>query len=308
MKKQMKGALILNSAVDYLSKETLANLLFPLPTKQKQHELVSMMDTARAARRAKLAEADALLAGMNAFVLTALDLPHPTPDARSVFAVTSAMLARTRVDAHFFRPHFVALEAQVRNMKTGVLPLRRLLAKPPMNGVDAREYSSEGRRYLRVQNIRPFEVETAEAAYVNRQTAKDVELQGGDILLTRKGTFGIAAKVPVDCLDCLISSEIILLRPELNSPVMPEFLVAWLNCSVMQALFDRHKTGAIMGHITQDVVATLPVPTPSPTIQSRVIDESHRRRDEARRLRQKADTEWQKAKAAFDVALLEGRK
>ena len=50
------------------------------------------MDAARAERKAKLAEANALLAGVDDFVLDALGLTAPQADTRRVFAVSPANL------------------------------------------------------------------------------------------------------------------------------------------------------------------------------------------------------------------------
>ena len=58
------------------------------------------MDAARATRRAKLAEADALLAGLDGHVLETLGLPAYPPQ-RAVFAVRSFEVKYSRVDPDF---------------------------------------------------------------------------------------------------------------------------------------------------------------------------------------------------------------
>ena len=130
---------------------------------------------------------------------------------------------------------------------------------PPVNGTDEREFLPEGKPYLRVQNVRPFDVVIESIVYVNDDSGK-ITLQPDDILLTRKGTFGVAAIVQNNITSYSISSEIILLRTNKSLPFNEDFLVAWLNTSLIQLYFDRRKTGAIMGHITQDVVSSIPVP------------------------------------------------
>ena len=132
---------------------------------------------------------------------------------------------------------------------------------------------------------------------------RNVALKAGDVLLTRKGTFGVAAAVPQDAEDCLISSEIILLRLSPKSECSSEYLVAWLNSSIAKTLLDRNKAGGIMGHLTQDVVAEFPVPIPTPQVQRRIVEEVGRRRDQAQRLRKQAASEWKAAKAQFEERL-----
>jgi hypothetical protein len=75
------------AAQPHVNAEEVAALILPLPPLNKQRELVAAMDIARSARRAKLAEADALLAGLDGFLLNALGLVAPEKAKRTVFAI-----------------------------------------------------------------------------------------------------------------------------------------------------------------------------------------------------------------------------
>ena len=79
-----------------------------------------MMDTARTTRQQKLAEADALLAGFDGYLLAQLGLAAPAPDARRVFAVRLGQLRDTgRVNADYFHPErILAIRAMEKNRKT----------------------------------------------------------------------------------------------------------------------------------------------------------------------------------------------
>ena len=72
------------AALDY---GAIRSLRVPLPPLELQDVLVDAMDAARAERRAKLADADALLAGIDDFLLDALGIAPPVEDRRRVFAV-----------------------------------------------------------------------------------------------------------------------------------------------------------------------------------------------------------------------------
>ena len=121
---------------------------------------------------------------------------------------------------------------------------------------------------------------------------------------TRKGTFGVAVAVLEEMIDCLISSEIILLRLASDMGCLPDYLVAWLNSSLSQNILARHGSGGVMGHLTQDVVKELSIPLPPLEVQMRIVEELNRRREEARRLRSEAEALWAAARGSFENALL----
>ena len=91
------------AALDY---EAIRKIRVPLPySLQAQDGLLSTMDVARAERNAKLAEAEALLAGTDDFVLDALGI-NPNVRQRPVFAVSAADVYNSRFDSDFHSLRF----------------------------------------------------------------------------------------------------------------------------------------------------------------------------------------------------------
>ena len=181
----------------------------------------------------------------------------------------------SRIGVAFYTPDKKQIELRLKSSKYPLIRLGSLLETPPTNGVDTRSYQDSGQRYLRVQNIRPFEIDFKDARFVEVGNSKDVSLKTDDVLLTRKGTFGVAALVTEEIKDDLISSEIVLLRVAQDSKCSPEYLVSWINSPLAQQLLDQYKTGGIMGHITQDVINNFPVPLPDAKKQETLIKELH---------------------------------
>lgn len=284
--------------------ENIRDTLIPFPAEDIQNALVTELELAREARQKKFAQADELLSGLDNYLLNQLGLIPPSDDKRLSFAVKPSHLNSNRIDSFFYTPYLISTEQAVHELNMKVVPLLSLLESPPTNGVDARDYNEVGQRYLRVQNIRPFEILFDDVKRVSITSSKDVALKTRDILLTRKGTFGVAAIVTKEAEDCLISSEIMLLRMLLNGKCSADYLVAWLNSSVARSLLNRHKTGGIMGHVTQDVVSNFPVPIPERRIQNLIAAEVKRKREAVQQLRNEATTEWAAAKARFERKLL----
>ena len=289
---------------------TLYNLPVICPPVEKQIELVAAMDEERSHRKQKLAESDQLISSIDAEILKILQINQTIniPE-RKYFSVSNSSIKNSRFDAFFFQPHLISADLLIRNYKSGITELSEILSMEPINGIDSRKYVAFGERYLRVKNIKPFEIKTDDIVYVENNLSvkqRKINLLENDILITRKGSFGICTKVDKSVTDCLISSEIILLRISKTSPYEVDFLVAWLNSSIIQSILNRHKSGAIMGHLTQDVIKQLPVPNISKNLQHQIISEVKHRRSEAQRLRSEAETGWQIAKQWFEDQLLGG--
>lgn len=288
-----------------LNTDEVRSLLVVLPKPEKQMQLVEAMDAARRDRRTKLQQAEDLLAGLGDFVLRSLGLSFLTKDKRKFFALPIRGLDRRRLDAFFYQPNLVHAESVAHQYDGGIVKLGSLLTFPPVNGLDAREYVSPGRKYLRVQNVQPFQINTSDVVRVSIGQKEKTPLVSEDILLTRKGTFGVAAKVEKNCTDCLISSEVMLLRLNKKFGISSDFLVAWLNSTVIQTIFNRWKSGAIMGHITQDVVCQIPVPNASREVQQTITKQVQDIRCRATLLKTEAEIGLEKARQWFVKQLLE---
>lgn len=63
-------------------------------------------------------------------------------------------------------------------------------------------------------------------------------------------------------------------------------------------------TGNTHPRLTNEDVVNLVIPVPKPVVQEAIATEARRRREEARRLRTEAETEWQAAKRWFEEQLL----
>ncbi len=114
------------SAQPHVNTEEVAAIQILLPPVEFQKELVAAMDAARAERKAKLAEADALLAGVDDYVLKALGITPPQADTRRVYAVSPVqMQSKQRLDSNYYHPERTAA-LRVLNVASAGLDIVRL--------------------------------------------------------------------------------------------------------------------------------------------------------------------------------------
>ncbi len=235
-----------------INAEELKEILLPVPQDTtKQRELVAAMDAARAERRAKLAEADALLAGLDGFLLATLGLTPPPKDDRKVFGISRRNLTVLgRIDPGYHHPRFRAVDSSLAKCPHPLLSIGTL-CEPPVGGTtptkgDQDAYTDSGVRFLRILNVRANEFDFSDLNFirpaVHEQEVKRSQLTAGDVLMTITGRVGTAAVVTADILPANINQHIVRLR--LKDPeCLPEYLAAYLNTSFGTAVSNRGVTG-----------------------------------------------------------------
>lgn len=294
-----------------INKEEFKTFTIPLLPLDIQQAFVDKLEAARAARKQKLAEADALLAGVDDFVLQQLGLIVPQEEKRLAFAVRLGQCKGGRTDALYNAPHFLKVLHALENsphkkVLLGTLSPELAGGATPTRG-DADLYAAEGIKFLRILNIAPFEVVLNDLKHI-QESVNDGELArsklaANDVLMTITGRVGTAAVVLEETLPANINQHIVRLRIQGND-CLPEYLAAWLNSSIGNTLSNRGVTGGTRIALDYEAIRNLLIPLPPLTIQQAITAEVTRRREQARRLRDAANTGWQAAKARFEQQLL----
>jgi type I restriction enzyme S subunit len=130
-----------------------------------------------------------------------------------------------------------------------------------INGYDCRDFRSSGTPYLRVGNIRPNELDLSGVMYVDIQPtslAKKFCLTSGDLLITRKGSYGFCTSVTKEMEQMVFSSEII--RVPLCTGWDADYVALFLNSPYGRYQFDRLGTGTTMKGINHENLADIQIP------------------------------------------------
>ena len=276
----------------------LEDLPFPALPIDRQDALVKTMVAARSARKAKLTEAEALLAGLDGFLLTALGLAAPRKDDRKFFATTvRAAHAQLHLNAEYFHPErtlalraMVAESARVPSAKLGkvVKFIRSQISTP-------------GPRYLGLAHVQS---NTGELVEANEDTFGSCsEFKKSDVLFARLRPY--LNKVHRAEMDGCCSPEFYVLRVNHSQTLLPDYLAAILRSNLTLAQTRHMMTGNTHPRLTNEDVLNLVIPIPKKvSVQQAIVDEGRRRREEARRLRAEAEVGWHAAKRWFEEQLL----
>lgn len=284
--------------------EEIGEIVIPLPPLPKQRELLTALDAARAARRAKLAQADALLAGLDGFVLDALGLTLPPPDGhRTTYAVrTHDVRTSRKLYPDYFHPERMNAIRAVQSRYTGDrAPTLQSIA----DFVRDQRIVDPGEDYLGLANIQPNTGERIVSTEEDGKGNCSVYAEG-DVLFARLRPY--LNKVYRAEFGGVCSTEFHVIRVHRDGKgrprLIPDYLAAVLRCSVVLAQTRHMMTGNTHPRLANEDVVNLVVPVPDYEIQDQIAGEVARRREEARRLRDEAQIVWDDAKRRFEEELL----
>ena len=259
-------------------------------------------------KKSKEAEAREKLASVDKLVLDTLGITLPDAEentlAKRIFFTKSSDIASGRFDSYHFKPYFLKLHQELDKSTFEIKRLKNISSKI-ISGFDARDFLETGIPYLRVGNVKPLRFDLSDVKYISdSEISKDIQLEVGDLLITRKGSFGQAVIVDESVLKAVISSEVF--RIPLHSNINSHYLAIWLNTSVAQSIFDHIKTGGIMGHLTQDVLGNIKIPIPPPEIQKEIAERVEAIYHEAKLLREQGAAILKHAKTEVEKMILGG--
>jgi restriction endonuclease S subunit len=181
-----------------------------------------------------------------------------------------------RIDAEYFKPKYYRLMEAIGQSAYEHSILGELV-EPIRNGFDYREFVEQGTPYIRVGDIKHGRIELDSSVKIpisSSAISKDIGLQVGDILFTRKGTYGNAAIVREGQEQAVISSEIMLLRlrQHLIASMLPDYLSLFLNSAFGYLQVTRRVHGVAYYSISQADLAQIQVVIPPPSMQKRLAE------------------------------------
>jgi type I restriction enzyme S subunit len=212
-------------------------------------------DKVRQAERLRV-WAKALETKLDSFVLR-YQPEQRTPS--SLASMVSQELLTDMLTATTYRDHYIKNQNNLR-VKAKTTSIFNFLLSVT-NGFDERDELAEGIPYVKVADVNAGYINLRRAPRIRPSALEDASSKQkpkqGDLLLTRKGTFGVAAVV-MESSDFLCSSEVFSCKPK-QSEFMP--VLAWfLNSLAGNMQFWQFSTGTTMPGINQENLANILIP------------------------------------------------
>ncbi len=138
------------------------------------------------------------------------------------------------------------------------ISLENFIFKGPTNGIDLRNFKEKGKNYIRISDMKRFFISYSDIKKVElNKIPQKIQLQEKDILISRKGTPGIAVITTHQDLDNVIGTEAILLR--IKKGYDPYYLVAFFNSKVFFEQVINNLSGAVASGINHPSLKKLKV-------------------------------------------------
>ena len=269
------------------------------------------MDNARAERKAKLAEADALMKSMDDFVMDALGIDVSSLDSRRVFAVRISDLTESSLDPFHHAPRLRGFLNALRAHPSATKPLSAYTEINPQTDVSSlrpsdvvgfipmNEVSDGATGEYEISN-RPFsEVSKGYTRFADGDIlwAKITPcMQNGKSCLVENLPNGAGAG----------STEFHVVRIKARG-ILPEFVKEFISQRSLRRVAVHAFTGSAgQQRVPAEFLANLPFPAVSERRQREIVEAIGESRDTARQLRAEAEEGWQSAKRRFERRLLGG--
>ena len=285
---------------------TISNLKIPIPPKDIQEKIISIMDSAYFLKKEAEKKAKDLIESIDDFVLEKLGIEIPNLEEEMTFFVFSNELENNRIDSEFHQKKYKQINKALESGRYEVKEVRELIEYVKKGiEVGSQEYLEVGKKFLRVADFDNFGIYENKLKYISDklfEVNKDFQPEKEEILFSKDGTIGLC-KVLEYNFDGIISSGI--LRIKVKENINNYFLSYLLKNKYMTSLFENLSIGQIIKHLNIENILNLKIPIPPLPIQKEIAEEVKKRLEKAKKLKQEANENLEKAKKEVEDILLQ---
>ncbi len=297
-----------DTARPLISYENIRNLLIPVLSIDEQNSVISIFENAYSLKQQKEAEAAALLASIDGYLLQELGITLPPPSEKKTYFLTrSSQVSGNRFDPFYHQTEFELLEQAIINGNYKIEKLGNFLSQINYGASVKNEYEDSGIPFLRITDLKRNEISVKKMMYLPESMRKEIGnsfVYENDFLISRSGTLGVVALVEKEIDSFAYGSFMIKFTLNKNAPINKNYLSYFLNSETMQKIVAKNKIGAIQGNITIPTIRNLQIPLPPLKKQTEIANHISALRTQAKQLQQQAAAELAHAKQHVEHLIL----
>jgi type I restriction enzyme S subunit len=295
--------------VPFLGAEYARRIRVPVPPNDVQATAIKMLHKAERRRKNAIEEARVLLLSVDDVLLGELGIrrgPEPANTIESrIFRRAFSKVTGNRLDAHYHRPAFESLMAELRSHPHAILgkvvKLSSELWDQKSQFVDVFPYIEIGSVDLAMGRLTtPPLVPIAEAASRARMM-----IRPGDLLVSLTRPTRRAICIVPDSLPLAVASNgFSVVRSFDETLIVSRYLLHVLRSRLCTAQFDQRSSGGNYPAITEEQLLKLIIPLPKTDIQTRIVNLLDKQYEKADSMLAVANIELEHAKDEIEALVL----
>jgi len=294
------------AAQNNLNNEEISQIQIPLPTMKEQAEIVAIFEKAKISKKQKEAEAAALLASIDGYLLQELGITlSSVSEKKAFFIASSKQLSGNRFDPFYHQTEFDKNRTVVKNGQYEAIPLKQLVEKL-VKGKLPKDTEKDGDlNVIQINSIAPDgHIDISDLLTAKEIFTSEQKMQKNDVLVVITGaTIGKIAIWELEASDdYYLGGDIV--KFQCRKDINPYFVFAWLRCQNSQIEIKRNVTGATNGHLSPSDIGNILIPCPSIEKQTKIANHISALRTQAKHKQQQAATELEQAKQQVEKLIL----
>jgi restriction endonuclease S subunit len=235
-----------------------------IPPLDIQANIVSIFENAYIQKQQKEAEAAALLASIDGYLLQELGITLPPPSEKKTYFLTrSSQVSGGRFDPFYNQVEFEKNKTVVKNGQYEAIPLKHLVEKLIKGKLPKDEEKGGDLNVIQINSINPDgHIDISDLLTAKSIFTREQQMQLNDVLVVITGaTIGKVAIWELKENEYyFLGGDIVKFKCLDN--VNPQFIFAWLRCQNSQIEIKKNVTGATNGHLSPSDIGNILIPLP----------------------------------------------
>ena len=260
----------------------LCNIRIPLPSIERQKELVAQYNALLNLAKDRENQADAIEQSIDDYLMTELGIEDNLISTnKNLFqTVEYKNLSKWVLDA-----------SNSISSKYKIFSFDEVCSKITDGTHQTPEYVSQGTTFLSAKDVTSQELSLKNVKYIPEYLHNQLKArclpQKDDILLAKNGTTGVAALFTLD-YEVSIYVSLALLRCNLQL-ILPKFLLYYINSKFAKEQFDKGLIGVGVPNLHLSVIKNTLIPLPPLDVQNQIVEEITLRKEQIKNLREESE-------------------
>ena len=292
-----------------LDKGAFENIIIPSPPLEIQQKIINIFEKAYDVKKEKEAQAKALLASIDNYLLTELGITLPDKQENSlknrVFLRNISGVSGERFDAGFYQKYFIGVLQNIENGIFKCYPIHENAKFISGFAFKSEDYVESSDCYLiTIKNIIANSIDLTKSTFLPNHYFKlyqNFRVKENDLVIAMTGATIGKVGIFNETKQALLNQRNGIIYSDKIDSI---FLMSLLNLDLFQSLILRNSNGGTQPNISETDIMKIRIPFPPLEIQEKIVNHIQSIRDKAKALENEAKEILEKAKVEVEKMIL----